>query len=90
MDQTKKAWVVAAVLLIVGLAGGYWFGSYQAYDKGYEKAVADAKATQEEVARNAAADAAKAANPFQTTNPLQGVDANPFEQAAKVLNPFSQ
>lgn len=86
----KNPLVVGVILLIVGLAAGYWYGSFQAYDRGYEKAVADAKATQEAVAQNAAADAAKAANPFQTTNPLEGVEANPFEKAKSALNPFAR
>ena len=64
-----------------------WQGGY---DKGYEKAVADAKANQEELAQKANDEAAKAANPFQAVNPLEGVTVNPFEEAAQKLNPFSQ
>ena len=43
---------------------------------------------QEEAAKQAAADAAKAANPFQIVNPLEGVETNPFEKTKKILNPF--
>ena len=90
MNPTKNSWLIAVVLLIVGVIAGYWYGSYQAYDRGYEKAVADAKATQEAVAQKAGEDAVKAANPFQTDNPLAGVEANPFDKAKKVLNPFAE
>ena len=36
-----------------------------------------------------AAEIGKAANPFGAVNPLEGVEANPFEKAKKVLNPFN-
>lgn len=88
--MNKNVWIIGVVLLLVGLGAGYWYGSYQAYDKGYQKAVSDAKATQEAVAQKAAEDAAKAANPFQAQNPLEGVTANPFEKAKQVLNPFAE
>lgn len=87
--NSKQAWIVGIVLLVVGLGVGYWLGSFQAYDRGYEKAVADAKATQEELARKATNDAARAANPFQADNPLEGVSANPFDDAIENLNPFA-
>lgn len=87
-ELNQKTWLTLAIILIVGLGFGYWFGSYQAYDRGYEKAIADTQATQEAAAQKAAADAAQAANPFQTANPLEGVDVNPFEKAKKILNPF--
>ncbi len=88
MNTKTITWVVLA--LVVGAGVGYFGGSKAAYQKGYDKAVADAKATQAEVAKNAAEEAAKASNPFQAQNPLEGVTANPFEQAAKKLNPFAQ
>lgn len=88
--NSKQRWVVGAVLLVVGLGLGYWLGSFQAYDRGYEKAIADAQGTQEAVAAKAGEQAAKAANPFQTTNPLEGVTANPFDEAKKKLNPFAE
>lgn len=75
-------WVLAA--LVVGLVGGYWYGN----KSGYDRAGADVKKLQEEVSKKATGDAAKAANPFQAVNPLQGVNANPFEKAKKILNPF--
>ena len=90
MDNPNKIWVVAVIALIVGLGGGYLYGSFQAYDKGYEKAIADAQATQQAAADKAAQDAARAANPFQAANPLEGVTANPFEEAQRALNPFAE
>ena len=91
-------WAVGAAALIIGAGFGYWFGNAQGflkgektgYDNAYQKALADTKAAQEEVARKATEEAAKAANPFQKQNPLEGVTANPFDEAAKKLNPFAK
>jgi hypothetical protein len=80
------AWVLAVVALLVGLGGGFWYGE----SAGRERAAADVEAQQEELAKKAGEDAAKAANPFQTVNPLEGVEANPFESAKKALNPFAK
>jgi hypothetical protein len=89
--NNKQVWVVGAVFLVVGLGVGYWLGSFQAYDRGYEKAIADAQGTQEAAVTQAAEEAARAANPFsQATNPLEGVTANPFDEAKKKLNPFAE
>lgn len=63
---------------------GYWYGD----KKGYTRAEADLKKVQEEAGNRAAEEAAKAANPFQAANPLEGVEANPFEKAKGILNPF--
>ena len=87
MSKEVQYTVLGAVVVVV-LAGYLaWQGGY---DKGYAKALADAKANQEELAQKANDEAAKAANPFQTVNPLEGVTVNPFEKAAQKLNPFSQ
>lgn len=86
---TAKKLVVAAVAaLVVGILAGYWYGGSRSYQTGYDKAVADAQAAQEALAQKAAEDAAKAANPFQKVNPLEGVTANPFEKTKDILNPF--
>ena len=86
--------MVGVCALVIGVALGYMAASSSvyngAYKAGYDKAVADSQATQAEIAKNAADEAAKAANPFQTTNPLEGVETNPFEETAKKLNPFAQ
>lgn len=80
----SKIWLWVVIVLIAGLVGGYWFG----FEKGYNKAEADIKKVQEEAAKKASEDAAKAANPFQAVNPVEGVEANPFEKTKKILNPF--
>lgn len=85
----KKILAIGFVLLIVGFGVGYWFGGTVAYDNGYKTAAADIKAQQEESAKKAVEEAVKTTNPFQTTNPLEGVTANPFEKAKKALNPFA-
>lgn len=84
MGENNKLWKLVLAALVVGLVGGYWFGD----SRGYGRAQADVKKLQEEAAAKAAGDAAKAANPFQAVNPLSGVEANPFEKAKNLLNPF--
>ncbi len=70
---------------LVALLAAYYFGdSY-----GYKRAQADFKKLEEAAALSNAEVVAKAANPFQVANPLEGVEANPFEKAKKVLNPFN-
>lgn len=80
--------IIAAVMLIIGAGAGYFTGSKLGFSKGYAKAETDLKAVQEEAAKKAADEAAKAANPFQVANPLDNVDTNPFEKVKKILNPF--
>lgn len=72
-----------AIAIVVGVVG-YWFGDMQ----GYNRSQAEVKKVQEDAAQKAGEDAAKAANPFKATNPLEGVESNPFEKAKDVLNPF--
>lgn len=86
----KKFVMVVVIVAIVGLGGGLLSGYLLGQKTGYAQAVADAKALKEEVVKKAAEDVAKATNPFQATNPLEGVTANPFQDAAKKLNPFAE
>lgn len=81
--MNKNIWVTAVAVLVIAI-GAWYFG----YDKGYKAAIADIKAQQEEAGNKAAQAAVKEANPFKVENPLQGVEANPFEKAKKTLNPF--
>ena len=90
MNTKVHVVIVGGVLLVLGLGVGYMWGDRQAYSRGYQKAAADVKTAQEEVAKKAGEEAAKAVNPFQATNPLEGVNANPFKDAAQKLNPFAQ
>lgn len=87
IDKTKFILAVLVALVVGGLAGN-WYGGKNGYQRGYQKAEADIKAIGEAAAKKATDEAAKAANPFQAVNPLEGVEANPFEKAKKVLNPF--
>lgn len=84
--KLSTVWVVVIVtiVLVAGSVVGFWYGN----QKGYARAEADIKKVQEEAGKKATEDAAKAANPFQAANPLEGVDANPFEKAKSILNPF--
>ena len=80
------------VALVVGLAGGYFYGKSVGYTTGdvdgYKRAESDAKKVAEEGAKKATEAVAKAANPFQAVNPLEGVESNPFEKTKNILNPF--
>ena len=95
--QMQKKWIIGGVVLLAlgfligygsGKSAGYKGGYAQGDTEGYKRAEADIKKLEEEAAKKAAADVAKAANPFQVGNPLEGVETNPFQKAKKVLNPF--
>lgn len=92
MMGNKKMLLVSFAALIIGVVIGYSYGTKVGYKNGdatgFARAQEDAKKLQEAAGQKAATEAAKAANPFQTTNPLQSVETNPFEKAKKVLNPF--
>lgn len=82
----NKTTIIIAALILIGIA--FWVGRSNGYTTGYAKAQTDIQALQGEAARKTAEEAAKSANPFQAVNPLEGVEANPFEKVKKVLNPF--
>lgn len=85
--MNKNIWVKVVIVLAVIVVLGLWYASAR-YNQGYKAAIADIKAQQEEAGNKAAKAATDEANPFKVENPLQGVDANPFEKAKKTLNPF--
>ena len=82
MEKNLLLWLTGAV--VISSVAGYLVGS----SLGYKRAEADIKRLDEAAAQKAADELAKAANPFQAVNPLEGVESNPFEKAKKVLNPF--
>ncbi len=86
MNNRKLIAAVSAVVICLVVV--YFVGSKVGFDSGYAQAQADLQQLNEEAANKAGAEAAKAANPFGAVNPLEGVQANPFEKAQKVLNPF--
>ena len=85
--MNKNIWVKVVIILALIIVLGFWYAGKR-YDQGYEAAIADIKAQQEEAGNKAAQTASDEANPFKVANPLQGVEANPFEKAKKTLNPF--
>lgn len=91
MNNTKII-AIAVATFIVGAVLGFGYGNGAGYKRGdtdgYKRAEADIKKIQEAAGQKAAGEATKAANPFQGINPLAGVEANPFEKAKKILNPF--
>ena len=80
LSNKKILW---AAIIAVGVLA-YFLGDWM----GYARSQAEVKKAQEVAGQKAAKDAATAANPFKGTNPLEGVEANPFEEAKKILNPF--
>ena len=84
---TRRGLPVLIISLVL-LVAVFWLGRAGGYDSGYTQAKSDIQSIQEEAARKAAEEAAKSANPFQAVNPLEGVEANPFEKVKKILNPF--
>ncbi|MDO8624185.1 MAG: hypothetical protein Q7R54_02405 [bacterium] len=83
---TNKLVLLLVALVVIGLA--FWLGRFVGYGVGYKQAQTDVETLQGEAARKSAEEAAKSANPFQAVNPLEGVEANPFDKVKKVLNPF--
>ena len=77
--------ILVAIVVAIAIALGSW---YLGNSQGYKSAVADIKSQQEEAGNKAAEAASDEANPFKVANPLEGVEANPFEKAKKTLNPF--
>ncbi len=86
IKMNKSLRIIIAISVVVIVLGLWYAGKM--YDQGYKTAIADIKAQQEEVANKAVQAAADEANPFKVENPLEGVEANPFEKAKKTLNPF--
>ena len=87
--NTKKILLTGAIIVVLAiLAGGvsYWYGDKIGYKRGdsdgYKRAETDKK-VQEEAAKKTADAITKAANPFSGANPLEGIDANPFEKTKK-------
>lgn len=83
----KRRFVLLIVLVVLAL-GAFWVGRMGGYQSGYAQAQSDIQNLQKETARKAGEEAAKSANPFQAVNPLEGVQANPFQKVKKILNPF--
>ncbi len=84
-QSTAKLWIVwVLVALVIGTAGGYWYGK----QAGILKGVAQEKARAEALVREAEKAAAQAVNPFQqtTANPFEKAPTNPFEKVK--VNPF--
>lgn len=90
--KMDKKLLIVGVIALLAIFGGYWYGNKVGYAKGdsdgHKRAEADIKKIEEDAGKKATAEAAKAANPFQVSNPLENVDVNPFQKAKKVLNPF--
>lgn len=76
--NNSKIIIVALTALIIGLAGGYYYGNFQGIEKGRADLLAEQKAEQEEALKRVQ----DAANPFSETgvNPFKDVYKNPFAE----------
>ncbi len=83
MNNKNLVFVITGI--VVAFITGYSLGD----SSGYKRAQGDFKKLEQASAEKSAEAIGKAANPFGAVNPLEGVEANPFEKAKKVLNPFN-
>lgn len=85
------ALLAAAIIVAVGV-GAYIYGTKQSSTPTLQDESAQIQNQltniQNEAFQKASEEAAKAANPFQVSNPLEGVNTNPLEEVRKKLNPF--
>ena len=89
MDTINSKIVKWVIMIVVILGLGYTMYS-SGYRIGYKQAQADIKMSQDQLAKVAGQQAAKAANPFQaSSNPLEGV-ADPLTKTKSILNPFNK
>lgn len=87
--QCKHMYISPKRLAVVVLVVGFVIGLIIGDRTGYRRAESDIRKTQELAAQKAADDATKASNPFKGVNPVADVEANPFQEAKRVLNPFN-
>lgn len=81
---------VTITALILGLAGGYYYGLVRGNAAGRDELLSEQKAAAEKAVKDAQEKLAKEANPFSkdTVNPFKGGYQNPFEGTGKTI--FSQ
>lgn len=80
--------LIVAVGIVVGM-GAYIYSTRQnSTTTTQEQTINELTDIQNEAFQKASDEAVKAANPFQVSNPLEGVNTNPFEEVRKKLNPF--
>ena len=88
MNTISSKVVLKWVILVVVIFGLGYVAYSSGQRVGYKQAQADIKMSQDELAKVALEQAAKAANPFQaSSNPLEGV-ADPLTKTKSILNPF--
>lgn len=95
MNQ-QKVFIIAFCFLVAGFVGGMFYGKGLGYSNGYavgdsagyDRAGKDSLALQKQAEERALTAAAEEANPFQSKNPLAGVEADPLAKAKGILNPF--
>ena len=88
--KINLSWLVLVVALVVAVGVGvFLYGNKKTENSSQEQVSQNQLVNiQEDASQKALEEAAKAANPFQNSNPLEGVKTNPFEDVRKKLNPF--
>ncbi len=80
------ALLVVAVVIAVGV-GAYIYGTKQSSTPTLQEEVIQQNQLTD-ATQKALQEATEANNPFKVTNPLEGVQVNPFKKAKDQLNPF--
>ena len=89
--KINLTWALLAVAVIVAVGiGAYIYGTRQSSTPTLQEETVQNQLLniQNEASQKALDEAVKAANPFQVSNPLEGVNTNPLEEVRKKLNPF--
>lgn len=89
MEDQSRLYIFAALALIVGVAGGYYYGLGAGNAQGRTELLAEQEAEAELAKVEAQKQLAEEANPFADAdaNPFEGSYQNPFDTGS---NPFSQ
>jgi uncharacterized protein (UPF0333 family) len=85
MEENKFKFLLPAIMaLTIGLIAGYFYGNITGKKTGRTELLTEQKATAEAEAKAAQEEIAKQANPFSAT----GTEVNPFKGSYQ--NPFAQ
>lgn len=86
-SQSKTTWLIAVVLLLAGIAAGYYFGFSRGKTAGFaEGKAAEQKAQEELLSKTTAGAAINPVANLPSANPFEETKTNPFKEAYK--NPF--
>lgn len=86
-QSSKVVWLIAVLLLLAGIAMGYFYGFSKGKEKGFaEGKEAEIKSRQELLTKASGITAVNPATNLPETNPFEGAKTNPFKDT--YTNPF--